>query len=235
VNQFSYFWPKVRYVKIFEFLAVYDYFQGLMIIVTLIAFVFSLRHYNRHRALRIISYYFGAWLLIEGVEFYRYISPRGDRFAVALGPITAAIFTIFEFCIFSLLILHYVAGAGRRLAIKLNTVIFFIAEIFLYFRAFPQNPVVSMCMLEGAGLVLPCGIYFYEFYTSMNTRALKDRPSFWIVTGIIFQGAYNASLTLSMEYMGRFSDGAYVFAIIFYCLLFVLFMRAYKCSPEGQT
>lgn len=219
-------------MKFFEFLALHDYFEGLMIFVCLIAFIFSLRYYRRHRALRIVPYYIAIWLLMDGVEFYNYISPRGDRFANALDNIGAVIITIFEFCVFSLLILRFIEGARRRLAIKLNTVIFFIAEIFLYFRAYPRNPIISMCMLEAAALVLPCVFYFYELFTNMNTKALKDRPSFWIVTGIIYQGVYNACLTLSMAYMGRFSDGAYDFAILFYCILFVLFMRAYKCKPE---
>lgn len=220
-------------MKFFEFLALYNYCEGLLIFIVLIAFIFSLKHYGRHRAFRIIPYYFGFWLLIEGTEFYRYISLPSDRFTNGLN-LTAAIFTIFEFCVFSQLILHYIAGTGRRLVVKLNTVIFFIAEIFLYFRAFPRNPIISMCMLDSAAIVPPCVIYFYELFTDMNTKALKDRPSFWVVTGIMCQNAYNTCLMLSMEYLGRFSSGAYTFAILFYCVLFVLFMRAYKCSPEER-
>jgi hypothetical protein len=221
-------------VKVFEFLALYDYCQGLMIVVTLIAFIFSLRHYRRHRALRIVPYYFGGWLLMDGFQMYWYISSPGVRYAHVDNAIIASL-TVFEFCVFSLLILHYINGAGRRLAVKLNTVIFFIAEVFLYIRTFPRNAIFSMDLLEAAALVLPCVFYFYELFTNMNTRALRDRPSFWIVTAIIYQGVFNFCLTLSMEYMGRFSDGAYAFAIIFYCILFVFFMRAYKCSPEERV
>jgi hypothetical protein len=234
VNPFSYFCLKVLLVKIFEFLAQYDYCEGLMIVVILIAFIFSLRHYGRHRALRIIPYYFAAWLLIEVLEYYRYITSPGGRFGLVLNAIAAS-FTVFEFCVFSLLVLHYITGARRRLAVKLNAVIFFIVEIFLYIRAFPKNAIFSMDLLEAAALVPLCVIYFYELFTNMNTKALKDRPSFWIVTGIIYQGVYNASLVLSMEYMGRFSNGAYAFSILFYCILFVLFMRAYKCNPEERV
>jgi hypothetical protein len=218
-------------VKFFEFLALYNYCEGLFIVVALIAFIFSLKHYSRHRAFLIIPYYFGFWLLMAGTEFYWYISPPGGRFTYGLNLITAS-FTIFEFCVFSQLILHYIVGAGRRLAVKLNTAIFFIAEIVLYFRAFPRNPIASMCLLESAALVPPCVIYFYELFTNINTKTLRDRPSFWVVTGIMCQNTYNTCLLLSMEYMGRFSSGAYTFAILFYCVLFVLFMRAYKCSPE---
>jgi len=217
-------------VKFFEFLALYDYCEALLVFTILVAFIFSLRHHGRHRAFRIIPYYFGSWLLMEGVQFYWYISPRSDRFANLLN-LTTALFIVFEFCVFSLLILPYIEGAGRRLAIKLNMAIFFMAEIFLYFRAFPRNQIVPMSMVAAAALVPPCAIYFYELFTNLNTKALKDRPSFWIVTGITCQTAYNASLLVSMEYTGRFGNGAYDFAILFYCILFVLFMRAYKCSP----
>ena len=206
-----------------------------MVFITLIAFIFSLRHYGRDRALRILSYYFAFFLLSMGVEFYLYISPRGDRFANDLASICYGALIIFEFCVFSLLILLYIAGPGRRLAVKLNMMIFLIAEVFMYFRTLPRNPIFSMGIVETAGLVLPCVIYFYELFTNMNTKALKGRPSFWIVTGILYQSAFNASLTLSMEYMGRFSEGAYAFGILFYCILFVLFMRAYRCSPEERV
>jgi hypothetical protein len=235
LGRFSYFCPKVLRMKFLEFLALHDYFNGLIVFVLLIAFIVSLRYYGRHRALRIVPYYIAFWFLMEGVEFYRYISPRGDPFANALDTTTAVIFTMFEFCVFSLLVLHYIAGTGRRLAVKLNTAFFFLAEIFLYFRMFPRNPVPLMGMLEAAALVPPCIIYYYELFTNMNTKALNGRPSFWVVTAILYQGVFNTSLLLSMKYMGRFSDGAYAFGILFYCTLFVLFMKAYKCSPEERV
>src|SRR5579863_6942412 len=98
------------------------------------AFIYSLRHYGRQPALRIVPYYFGFWLVMMGLEFYRYISPTGDPLVHDLHAIVTAIFTVFEFCVFSPLILHYVEGPRRRLAIKLNTGIFLIAEIFVCFR-----------------------------------------------------------------------------------------------------
>jgi len=168
------------------------------------------------------------------MEFYMYISPKGDRFALLLNVICDDTLTIFEFCVFSLLILHYIVGSGRRLAVKLNTVIFFIAEIILLFWTFPPRSNIPLGLLEGAAIVPPGVIYYYELFTSMNTKALKDRPSFWVVTGILCQAACNSFLILSMEYMGRFGDGAYAFGILFYCILFVLLLRAYKSPPEAK-
>lgn len=205
-----------------------------MTVIVVIAFIFSLKYYSRHRAFRVLPYYFGAWIVMVGQQFYWYISPFAGRYAHVLHAIAAA-FTVFEFCVFSLLILHFIAGAGRRFATKLIAVSLSIAEIFLYFRMVPRNPVVLMGLLEAGGVMLLCAVYYYELFTDMNTTPLKDRPSFWIVTGIICQNTYNTSLVLSMEYMGRFSDGAYTFGILFYCLLFVLFMRAYKCQPEEKV
>jgi hypothetical protein len=234
VNPFSYFWPKALLVKFFEFLALHDYFEGLMVFGTLIAFIFSLRQYGRHPALRILSYYFGFFILAEASEFYLYISSKSDRFALLLAVICDDTLTVFEFCVFSLLILHYIVGAGRRLAVKLNTVIFFIAEIIFVFRTFLPRSNIPLGLLEAAAIVPPCVIYYYELFTSMNTKALRDRPSFWVVTGILCQAACNSSLILSMEYMGRFGDGAYAFGILFYCILFVLLLRAYKSPPEAK-
>jgi hypothetical protein len=207
-----------------------------MIFTALIAFVFSLRHYGRHRAFRIIPYYIG-FCLVHAlvVDFYWFVSPSGDRLANSLDLISAAVLTIFEFCVFSLLIFSFIAGTWRRLAIKLNAVVFFIAEILLYLRTFPQIPIYSLCLLELIALVPPCGIYFYELFTTMNTKALKDRASFWVVFGIASLGVLSFILLLSFEYLGRFGDGAFALSYVFYSILFVLFIRAYKCPPEEGT
>jgi hypothetical protein len=219
-------------VKFFEFLSLHNYCEGIMIFTALIAFIFSLRHYGRNRAFRIIPFYIGSCLLLETMEFIKYVSPGDDRLVSLLEQITIGAFTVFEFCVFSLLILHYIAGPARRLAIKLNALLYFIGVIFLYLGAFPQIPVYPMSQLELIALVPPCVIYFYELFTSTSTRALKDRPSFWLVTGIICLGAFSLMSMLTIAYIGRFADGAYALGNLFYCILFVLFMRAYKCSPE---
>lgn len=201
-----------------------------MVVSALVTFTFSLRHYRHHPAFRIIPYYLGSFLFATAVDFNEYLSPR-DRLADFFDNIGLTVLTIFEFCVFSLLILHYITGAGRRLAIKLNAVMFFLVEIFLYFRAFPR-PTLQMSMLESIALVLPCVVYFYELFNTVNTKALKDRPSFWIAIGIGYVSVCSLTETLSFEYIGRFGDGAYALGDIFYSILFVLFMRAYKCSPE---
>jgi len=220
-------------VKFFEFLALHHYCEGLMIFTALIAFIFSLRHYSWHRGFRIIPYYIGLFLFQATVaDFTYFVSPRGDRFAISLELISTIALTIFECCVFNLLILHYIVGAGRRLAIKLNIVLFFMAEIFLYLRAFPRVPMESMCLLEPIAIVLPGVIYFYELFTIVNPKALKDRPSFWVVSGIMYLSVGSLTAMVCQQYLGRFGDAAYTLGNLFYSILFVLLMRAYKCSPD---
>lgn len=220
-------------MKIFEFLAQHNYCEGLMIFTALITFIFSLRYYKRHRAFRIIPYYIGfCFVQAMVVDLYWYVSPRGDRLADSLELISTIVFTIFEFCVFSLLILPYIAGAGWRFAIKLNAVLFFTAETLLFFRTYPRVSIYSICLVELIAIVPPCLIYFYELFTTMNTKALKDRASFWVVIGILYLGACSCTLFVSFEYVGRFGDGAFALGNLFYCILFVQFIRAYKCRPE---
>jgi hypothetical protein len=203
-------------VKIFEFLAQHNYCEGLMIVTALITFIFSLRYYGRRRAFRIIPYYIGFCLFQElVVGFYWYVSPSGDRLANSLESISIIAFTIFEFCAFSLLIFSFIAGAGRRLALKLNAVVFFIAEILLYLRTFPRISIYSNSLFELIALVPPCLIYFYELFTTTNTKALKDRASFWVVLGVASLSVFSFTLLLSFEYLGRFGDGAYALGYVF--------------------
>lgn len=203
-----------------------------MIFTGLITFIFSLRHCGRHRAFRIIPYYVGLFLIQSTiVDFYWYLLPR-DRSAIAIEDISTTVFTIFEICAFSLLILQYIVGAGRRLAIKLNLVLFVMVEIFFSLRALPPITSLQISLVEPVALALPGVIYFYELFTIVNPKALKDRPSFWIVSGILYLSVVSVISMLTFEYIGRFGGDAYALGNIFYSILFVLFMRAYKCNPD---
>jgi hypothetical protein len=223
-------------VKLVEFFARHGYGEGIMILTALVTFIYILRYFGKHRAFRIIPYYIGFCLFQSLiVDFYWYVSPSGDRLANALELGSAAVFTIFEFCVFSLLILSFIAGSGRRLAIKLNALVFFIAEILFYLRTFPRISIYTVCLLELLALAPPCAIYFYELFTTTNPKALKDRASFWVVLGIASLAVLSFTLLLTFEYLGRFGDGAYAMSYVFYSILFVLFIRAYKCSPEERV
>lgn len=220
----------------FEFLAQHNYCHGIMAFTALTAFIYSLRHYRSHPAFRIIPYYIGCCLVQTfAVDFYRYVSPPADPFAVSLERISTVILTIFEFCVFSSLILHFITGRGRRLAIKVNIVLFFMVETFLFQREAARSVIYSMCLTELIALALPCIMYFYELFTNTNTKALKDRPSFWIVIGISCLGVFSLTSLLTFEYVGRFGEGAYMLGDFFYCVLFVFFMRAYKASPPESA
>ena len=203
-----------------------------MLVTALIAFIYSLRNYSRHRGFRIIPYYIGFFLFQALlVDFYWYLSVQ-DRSALAIERLSSTAFTIFELLVFSLLILQYIIGPGRRLAIKLNVAVFFVVQTLFYLGVLPRILTLQMYLLEPLALVLPGVLYYYELITIVNPKALRDRPSFWIVSGILYLSVTSVTSMLTFEYIGRFGDAAFALGNIFYSILFVLWMRAYKCSPD---
>ena len=221
-------------MKILEFLALHNYCEGLMVLTALIAFILTLRHPGRNVAIRIIPSYLGCLLIAMAIDFYSYSSPVGNRLAASLEWISTTVITLFEFCVFSLLILYYIESSRLRLAIKLIAVLFFAAEIVVFFWAFPNIPIFSICLLEAIALVPVWSIYFYEVFSATNSKSPKDQASLGLVIGIMSLGAYSLITFLSRKYLGRFADGAYAFGNLAYSVFFVLLVRACKRNvPES--
>jgi len=209
--------------------------NGLMMIATLAALVVSLRYYNRHKDLRIFTYYILFSFLQDLTEFF---AP-----AVKMDKITSRIilasseyaFMLFEFIVCNYFILQHLSSARRRMAVKVNALIFFCLLLYMGLRYYKVIYLRSFFLFEAIFLVLPCLLYFYELFVNVRPEPLKNQPSFWIITGILFLNACSIPMLLTVGLLGKYSQAAFFLNFILYSIFFILIIRAYLCTPINQS
>jgi hypothetical protein len=64
---------------------------------------------------------------------------------------------------------------------------------------------------------------------------LKNQPSFWIITGILFLNTSSIPMLLTAGLLGNYSAAAFCLNFILYSILFILIIRAYLCTPVNQS
>jgi hypothetical protein len=215
--------------------------MGLMVICTVAALVVSIVHYRRHRRLHIFTYYIVFSLLQDSTAIFFMLSlpidrPPGVGVRVAIVMVSYA-FMFFEFITYNLFILHDIHSRLLRRIVRISSLIFLLlllsgvtgASKYLY-----THPMYYF-LLETISLVPPCLIYFYQLFTTDNPEPLKDQPSFWVITGLLFLKACSIPLLLTVELMIGYQNAVYTLNYILYSVLFVLLIRAYLCPPSKSA
>jgi hypothetical protein len=220
-------------VTILQYFSRCYYCVALMILFTVAALVTSIVYYRRHSSLRIFTYYI-AFSLLESIgDCYYCTSAASKNFRAILLGIAYNAFMLFEFIVFIIFILHYTGSPRRRWIIRIDALLFFgLLVFFAIWKSFLQALEHSYFLVESVFLVLPCLIYFFELFQTVNPRPLKNQPSFWVVTGILFLNACSIPLLLTSGFMGIYKEAAFTLNYILYSVLFILLIRAYICPPE---
>lgn len=229
-------------MNILNYLAQNFYSSVLMILVTVAALVISIRYYSRHRNLRIFTYYIAFSLLQSTTDIFAllFVPAHGKPtriFPLVLALTTGLAFMLFEFIICNLFILHYITSPLRRRIIRINALGYFVLLILTFTLASKYIHILpySSLLLESVFLVPPCLFYFYELFQTVNLQPLKEQPSFWVITGILFLNASSIPLQLTEHFLGSYSEAAYTLNYILYIVLFILLIKAYLCTPEKLT
>lgn len=219
-------------MKFLSFLSPNFYCVGIMMFLAVAALVASIRYYQRHRSLRIFTYYIAFSLTESMVAYFSFVYPKFDFYQTFILRITYGSFAVFEFVICNFFILHYVGSPLRRRIIRINGLLFLLILTVLIMI---HRIAVSIFILDSVFLVPPCLIYFYELFLTVNPKPLKDQPSFWVITAILFLNACSIPLQLTFDFLGRYAEAAYSLNDILYGILFIMLIRAYLCSPEIRT
>ena len=215
------------------FLAQSFYCAVLMMLLTAAALIISIVYRSRHRDLRIFTWYL-ALALMEDIStlFALPVTPELN-FRVFLAIILTFGFLLLDFIVCNLFILRYIGSKLRRRIIRINGLLFFGVLTFEVTATRPKTSAfffVTDCVF----LVVPCLFYFYELFSKLNLRPLKDQPSFWVITGILFLHACDIPLFLTVPFLENYQGAAYTLNYILFSIFFVLLIRAYLCPPQNQ-
>jgi hypothetical protein len=205
-----------------------------MLVSTVAALVVSIKYYGRHKDLRIFTYYSAFSLIEDVIGLFEYMAP--DRHsAVLISAIVISAFSIFEYIICHLFILRYIMSPVRRLIIKINLFVFPALLAFVLIKTYPAGIYRPYFLMEAIFLVVPCLLYFYELFQTVNRRPLKNQPAFWIVTAFLFHNACTIPYSLTASFLGKYQEAASSVVYILYSIVFLFIIRANLCSPEDNT
>jgi hypothetical protein len=224
--------PKTPGLEYFAYFALSHYLNGVMILITVAALIIAIIHYKRHRNLRILTWYIAFSLVQDMAAVYAYPTLQLGNYSVTLFHAITIAFMFFEFIVCNLFILRYIGSSLRRRIIRINALLFLGFVIFAAALTHPDFSDPYYIVPECVFLVIPCLIYFYELFLTMNLRPLKDQPAFWVVTGILFLNACDIPLLLTAKLMGNYFREVYSLNYILYIVLFALLIRAFLCPPN---
>jgi hypothetical protein len=89
-------------------------------------------------------------------------------------------------------------------------------------------------------LIIPCFFYFAELFSKPSEKALFQRPSFWITTGIFFYTFFSIPYYFIVDYLSK-SEYQYYYELsvalfsIPYGITFLFLSKAFLCKTELTT
>jgi len=206
-----------------------------MMMATLAALVVSLRYYNRHKELRIFTFYILFSFLEDLTEFFAgpgRLDPVTSRTIIASSE---NVFMLFEFIVCNYFILQHLSSSRRRMAVKVNALIYFGFLLWVGITHHKNIYRNTFFVFEDIFLVLPSLLYFYELFVNVRPEPLKNQPSFWVITGILFLNACSIPMLLTLGLPGNYSALAFCLNFILYSIFFILLIRAYFCTRVNQS
>jgi hypothetical protein len=220
-------------LKLVDFLSQYYYCLSLMILVETFALAVSIRYYHRHKILRVFPYYLAFSLLEVWSGFI--LSSAGNHMPLKHVPgVIANIFMLFEYSLCNFIILRQISSKGRRRAIYINTLIFVAVLAFAILENYHFAFQATFFFVESLFLLLPCLLYFYELFVSVQPAPLKDQPVFWVVTGFLFLNACSIPMLMTVGQAGHYHEAVYSLNYILYAIFSILLIRAYRCPSLKQ-
>jgi hypothetical protein len=216
-----------------------DYFFNLAsFIIGILGFLASLRINRTNNNLYLFKYYFLSYVVCTlAVYFEVILFTHSPRILFESIRYTDLLFTFSEFLI---PIIFF-----QRLFIKRkieSNAIFFAKYTFLVvsvglliFDMVRLNELSYVTMeniftLQAICLLVPC-IFYYRmaFIESPGRAPISELPEFWIVTGISFFMLCTLPFSLLTNLLSSTFNTNYIIFDIFYCLLFLAFIRAFWC------
>ena len=208
----------------------------ITILIALGGFIFSLR--NSEGILKIFTYYFLGFVFLQG--FYFIGVPNSLDKNPFLSTIIDFIFTIFEFFIFIRFFWEIFPPNIRRFLIVLS--FFFTLSCSYYFvqdlyksRGLSLASLEVVFIIESISLLIPCVIYYVRMFNLNEPEPLQKDKYFWIITGLCFFILSTLPFSYLMNYLRteqmEIYKNLYSIVYLFYCLLFIMIVKAILCKP----
>ncbi len=199
--------------------------------MTILALIIGLKRKNLHKELNPILYFILLSLFIDIVSFYTAAIARRTQSVNTVEKLATDIFVMGEFGFYMVFILNNIGGSTRK---KITRGIIFLFYLCILIGSIvlkkhdefdkANYAYVSISTLDSISIIIASFFYFYELFKSSNFIDLKELPSFWVVTAILF---YNCcSLPIYVFERLLYTTNPYYYRIIF-SLNFMLYSLVY--------
>jgi len=209
-----------------------------MIAVNFIAFIISIRHGRRKRELHLITYYIAAALLLDFIWICVDLLIVNKFLAYKIIGISLNTFLIVEITLLFTYLHTNISSKKLKTITKIIYCSFFVFLSFCFIK-YPSVIVHSsnyILAIESFCIFVPCLFYFYELIKTSQQFILKNHPTFWIITGILF---YNSTVIPGCVLINYFDSNLPTYSNILwavnytlYTILFLLFIKGYTCKKE---
>ena len=209
-----------------------------MIALTGLALVVSLKHGGYSGKMRYVSYYIAAAFLIDCASIYSHFGFSASNNHDAADDLLSSIFSIVEITFLYLFLYNNINGYNKRSAMKL---IYSIFALFIFYLCVTKRMYIlkmpnQVYALESICLVVASLFYFHGLFTTSKLFVLKKHPSFWVVTGILLYHGCCVPIYLLINFVNHhlplYVNFIPAFNYLLYCILFILFMKAYLCRKN---
>jgi hypothetical protein len=208
-----------------------DPLRTMLYVITAFALAVTIKQYRRQKDLRIFAFYTFLSLVQDVSAIGPYMLGM-DKFVPMLIHVLATyLFMLTEFTVCIYFILRYVPTKWRRRAIKIDALLFALLFVVTLALRLPFFFNTALFSLQSLFLVVPPLLYFYEQFSGAGQSRLKEEPSFWIITGILFLICCRVPLMFAVGYLGKYIDLAVEFNYLLYICFFLLLIKAYRCRP----
>lgn len=221
------------------------YTDLILFIIAIITFTFSCISKNKLIQLKLIQIYLITFILLFTNSYCYHLSIYNKLSYPSLIKIElteAYIVSLFEYISFSHFLYAAIQNKKFKRVIKVISIILIFTFLITYVKStfyvtdFKYQKIHSIYILESSALLIFCSFYFIELFKSLPIFKVTDSPNFWVSSGLMLYLIGTFPITIIMAYIHSTDLSLYrnLYSIIyiFYVLLFLSIIRAYKCKPS---
>ena len=218
--------------------------EPILLSLLAITLIKSLTQRKNIEHLTLLPIYSSLFILMFAIDYVmtsRIISDR-NYFSITLWSAQYLV-SIVEFLTFMLYINFHTYSKANKLILKILSGLvlsLFVITYILYFRkpAIPRYFILHwLYVCQSIPILAGCIIFFTQLVRITTEFPVINRASFWVITGLSLYTICTLPISIAAPFILNKDYDLYnvLFTLIyiFYIILFIFILKAYKCKPAG--
>jgi hypothetical protein len=225
------------------------YYTDLLMLISEISAIVIWFLYAKKNALsRWFVVYISFDFLVLLFGWYLHIDKSYDKaFRNSFFNLTNNLISLTELLVYCYFFYQLLQGRIVRSYLKTISILFILITIAYLFDGFTSiasryNYLSHIVMvIEFVFLIIPCVVYYIRLFENISLEPLLKRPSFWIVTGLLFYCCISIPYYLLSNYISKNTPGkihqvsSALFFNIPYAIHFIIISKAFLCKKPLTT